>query len=216
VLRDESSAVLRDESSAVLWDESRAVLRDESRAELWDESRAVLRYESSAVLRDESSAVLRDESSAVLARWSVARVLSPRARTSGAGTVINTPPIDSPSRWLDYHGVPVTDGAAIIYKAVDNDWHASHHIPGGTMPDYSPGSTPLAPDFDPSPRDCGAGLHGCASPSGCLKYHDGTRFVAIKVKVADMGAPDPAGDTGKIRFRTGEVLYECNIDGERV
>ena len=85
------------------------------------------------------------------------------------------------------------------------------------MPDYSPGSKPEAPDFDPAPRDCGKGLHACARPSAALTYHSGPKFVAIPVRVKDMGAPAPGGDTCKIRFKcAAKPIYEVDIYGEVV
>ena len=149
-------------------------------------------------------------------QWVAVHKMAPTAVIRG-GVVIDPPRLDSAQVWLDYHDVEVKRGIVTLYKAVDEGWHASHALPGGGLPDYSPGSKPVAPDFDAAPRDCGKGLHGCAHPSAALAYHNGPKFVAIPVRVKDLGAPDPDGDTGKIRFRCAcKPVYEVDISGEAV
>jgi hypothetical protein len=131
--------------------------------------------------------------------------------------LICPPPLDSAEAWLEYHGVEVKRGIVVLFKAVDESWHANHKLPNRKFADYSPGSKPEAPDFDPAMRDCGAGLHGCRLPSAALKYHEGPKFVAIPVRVKDLGAPDPDGNLGKIRFRcAAKPIYEVDINGEPV
>ena len=166
--------------------------------------------------RESSHVVARGSSHVVASKYVAVHKMTPSAIVRG-GVIIEPPPIDSPRAWLDYCGVPVTHGIVILYKAVDEQYHASHRLPNGELPDYSPGSKPAAPDFDPSARDCGCGLHACASPSTALSYHRGPKFIAIPVRVSEMGKPDPNGDTNKIRFkRAAKPVYEVDIYGERV
>jgi len=140
---------------------------------------------------------------------------SPNATVEG-GVLIEAPRIDSPEAWLEFHGVEVEYGCVVLFKAVEDEFRSvSRNDRAYTS--YRPGTRVVADDFDPAPGDCGAGLHACSLPVRALHYRPtAARFVAIKVKVADLGHPDPDGDTGKIRFRAGTVLYECDIWGNEV
>lgn len=128
------------------------------------------------------------------------------------GVLIELPRIESPKDWLDFYGLVPRRGVVTLYKAVTAEFRSGYGW------DYTPGTKPEAPDFDPAPRDCGAGLHGCVLPVIALGYmQDAAHFVAIPVKVADLGAPDPDGDTSKIRFRRAcKPVYEVDIDGEPI
>ena len=90
-------------------------------------------------------------------------LFSQRVTLNGNGHIIDLTALDltDPTTWCEYHGITVTDGIALVYKAVDQDWK-SHH---GT--DYSPGSTPEAPDWKPT-RECGKGLHFGYTPQRAL------------------------------------------------
>jgi hypothetical protein len=98
------------------------------------------------------------------------------------GVVIEIPKLDTPQAWLDYHGIPVVRGVAVLYKAVDDGYGANHN---GFK--YEPGTIPEAPDWDPH-NGCGNGLHFCARPLIAKdKYHpNATRFVGCPVKVTDL------------------------------
>lgn len=110
--------------------------------------------------------------------------------------------------WLNYHGVKVTKaGYAVLYKAVDQDWHGTY----GNTWTYSPGATVTADDYDPTPS-CGGGLHLGVTPRHARAYHqDATRYVACKVKVAEL---IPLDD--KCKVRSVQVLHEVTIDGDNV
>jgi hypothetical protein len=177
-----------------------------------------VRASGSATVRASGSATVEASGSATVraSKYVAIHKMAPSAVVRG-GVVIEPPLIDSPAAWLDYHGADATDGIVMLYKAVTDEFLASHPYPGGAMPSYAPGEMPEAPDFDAAPRNCGRGLHACARPSAALDYHDGPRFVAIPVRVDDLGCPDPDGDTNKIRFRRAAApIYEVDIAGEPV
>ena len=198
------------------WGSSHVVARESSHVEAWGSSHVVAWGSSHVVARESSHVEARGSSHVEASKYVSVHKLCPRAVVRG-GVIIEPPPIDSAAAWLDYYGVEVKRGIAVVYKSVDEDWHASNALPDGTMPDYSPGSKPEAPDFDPAPRDCGKGLHACARPSAALTYPSGSKFVAIPVRVKDMGAPAPGGDTCKIRFKcAAKPIYEVDIYGEVV
>jgi hypothetical protein len=101
--------------------------------------------------------------------------------------------------WCEFYGVPVEDGVATLYKAVDNDFLSGKQFL------YKPGTSPAAPDWDGGADECGGGLHFCASPGAALGYFDtATRFVACKVAIADMRAPQE------------DDLYQNKIKASRI
>ena len=192
-------------------------VRGSSQVRAYDSSQ-VTACGSSQVTAYDSSQVRAYDSSQVRASKFVAVTRSAPTAGVAGGVIIELPRIDSPSAWLDFHGVEVKRGVVTLYKALDDDWHADHHLPDGSLPSYAPGSKPECPDFDAAPRDCGRGFHACASPPPALYYkEDATRFCAIPVRVADLGHPDPDGDTGKIRFkRACKPIYEVDCYGDPV
>ena len=117
-----------------------------------------------------------------------------------------------PADWLRLCGVEVQRGKAILYKAVEADYSTR----GGVV--YTPGTSPVAPDWDPaSPDECGKGLHFCPTPGQCQQFRITATFVACRVKVSDMAAlPAHAVFPDKIRARGCVVLYQCDIEGKRL
>ena len=197
---DAAIAAYREGDRIICCGPERYNVSDSATVEAWD----------SATVRASGSATVR------ASRYVAVHKMDTTVTVSG-GVVIEPPSIDSAQAWLDYHGVEARDGVVILHKAVTDNWHASRALPDGTLPSYAPGEQPSAPDFDPSMRDCGGGLHACARPTAALCYHEGPKLVAIPVRVTDLGCPDPHGDTGKIRFRcAAEPIYEVDIDGRAI
>jgi len=127
------------------------------------------------------------------------------------GVLLQVPDLDTcaPEVWADYSGVTVTKaGYATVYAAVDGEfWKGHGYIPTR----YAPGDKPTAEDWKPS-RRCGSGLHFGATPHHARRYNtDAKRYVACRIKLADAV---PLGD--KIKAESCTVLYEVDIDGERV
>jgi hypothetical protein len=78
---------------------------------------------------------------------------------------------------------------------------------------YQPGEKPSAPDWDPEPC-CGAGLHFSPRAFMARKYAPlGKRFVACKVKVADIVVITDYGTPDKVKAKACQVLHECDEDG---
>src|SRR5574341_50999 len=65
----------------------------------------------------------------------------------------------TPAEWCDYYGVAVVNGVATVFKAVGDDYRS----PRGA--DYTPGTTPVAPDWDGGIAECGGGLHFSPTPA---------------------------------------------------
>ncbi len=204
-----SSVVARGSSRVEARDSSSVVARDSSRVVAWDSSRVVARDSSSVVARDSSSVVAWDSSRVVAGKFTAVHLHSARATIKG-GVLIDLTKLDlnDASVWLDYHGVKVTRaGYATVYKAVLDDWTTGR----GAEWTYSPGATVTAVDFKPT-RSCGAGLHFGVSPAHSAGYlTDATRFVAVKVKAADL---IPLDD--KCKAPSCVVLHEVDRFGDRV
>ena len=152
---------------------------------------ASVRAYDSVTVRAYDSVTVRASSSVTVRAYGAATVTasphvavhlhSGHARVSG-GVLIDLTTLDlaDPQTWCDYHGVPVTDGIAIVHKAVGDNWTTSR----GT--DYSPGALPSCDDWTDD-NDCGGGLHFSPHPWQALSYYpDATRYVAVGVALADL------------------------------
>jgi hypothetical protein len=201
VARDSSSVVARDSSSVVARDSSSVVGRDSSSVVAWDSS--------SVVAWDSSRVVARDSSSVVASPYVAIHLHSARASLKG-GVVIDLTKVDlgDPVQWLEFHGVKVTKaGYVTLYKAVLDDYTTGR----GPQWTYRPGATVTAEDFKPT-QACGAGLHFGVGPSHAAAYlQDAKRFVAVKVKAADIVPLDD-----KCKAPKCKVLHEVDRFGERV
>jgi len=221
---DSSQVTAYDSSQVRAYDSSQVWAYDSSQVRVYDSSQ-VTAYDSSQVAAYNSSQVAAYNSSQVTAYNSSQVRATPYvavtrhgtdARVEG-GVLIQVPRITNPEAWLEYYGIRPRRGIVTLYKAVD-DQYRSRWVRDGMRVAYMPGSMPEAPDFDPAPRDCGAGLHACVSPALARDYYpEATHYVAIPVRVSDLGYPDPDGDLNKIRFRrAAKPVYEVDIHGEPV
>ncbi|AEN79894.1 hypothetical protein SEA_PURGAMENSTRIS_44 [Mycobacterium phage Purgamenstris] len=128
----------------------------------------------------------RGSAHVVAGKYVAVHLHSQRVTLDAKGAVIDMTAVDltDPATWCDYHGVRVCDGIAYLYKAVNQQWTTDRGV------DYSPGSTPEAPDWNPDWRDCGKGLHFCAHPMRSLTYlglpADEARFLQVGVRLDEL------------------------------
>jgi hypothetical protein len=130
--------------------------------------------------------------------------------TGGQVTVIE--PIKSPAEWCDVYGVVVIQNVALLYKAVEANYCSQR---GG---DYTPGTIPVATDWDGGKKECGGGLHFSPRPAAGLAFNPGAeKFVACPVNLADISIhPDPVYPS-KVKARCCcAATWEVDIDGEPV
>jgi hypothetical protein len=210
VARDSSHVVARDSSHVEAWDSSHVVARDSSHVVARDSSH-VEAWDSSHVEAWGSSHVEAWDSSHVEARPLVAVHLhSARAQVNG-GVVIDIASIDQsdPQTWTDMQGCTVTDGRAIVFKAVDDDLRSGYGMT------YPIGQTVTAPDWQPTDT-CGAGLHFGPTPRHARAYHDSaTRYLACSIPL-DAAKGITGGGPAKVKAHSCVVLHEVDIDGHRV
>jgi hypothetical protein len=227
VARGSSSVVAWGFSSVVAWDSSSVEARGSSSVEARGSSSVEARDSSSVVAWDSSSVEARDsssvealdsssveawDSSRVEARKYVAVHLHSTRVTLSGGVVIDLTQLDmtDPTTWLDFHGVTVTDGAAVLYKAVDADLRAGQDYISTA---YPIGETVTARDWEASGR-CGHGLHFGVSPSHARRYFNGAgapRFLEVAVPVEDL-----VGLEGKCKARSCTVVREVDMHGDPV
>jgi hypothetical protein len=130
--------------------------------------------------------------------------------------VIEVPTVTTADEWIAYYdAADAGDGHVLLYKALDTELKSGY----GFL--YLPGTSVEAPDWDAGARECGGGLHFCASPfhaRGFRRYSElkSTRFVACKVKVADIAVHAKPMYPNKVKAPRCEVLYECDVDGKEL
>ena len=214
-LRESSHAVLWDSSHAVLWDSSHAVLRGSSHAELRESSHAVLRESSHAVLRGSSHAVLRGSSHAVGSKYSSITLHGQTVHAKG-GMQIKIPEILTAKEWCDYYGVEVKKGIATLFKAVDDDYSTLNARSKGIF--YTPGSMPIAPDWDGGKAECGGGLHASCHPTAALYFNpQAKKFVALPVRLKDFKPYANAQYPDKVKFKSVcAPVWECDKCGNKI
>jgi hypothetical protein len=129
-----------------------------------------------------------------------------------AAAVTDTIRPTNPEEWCAYYGVPVRDGVATLYKAVDDDFESYH----GTS--YRPGSQPSAPDWDGGEKEFGGGLHFSPRPTFALAGPaDEVRFVACPVRLDDIAFRPDARYLNQVKAKgVCAPVYEVHEDGTAV
>lgn len=163
-------------------------------------------YGSATVTAYGSATVGAYDSATVRATPNVAVHLHSACVNVEGGVVIDVTQVsDSAEAWLTHHGVEVTDGKAILYKAVDDNlaskWAFTYPI-GGTVTDHAWRND----------NECGGGLHFCPWPWQALAYfEEATATSQARNRVDDIRII--AGSVPKMKARTARVLHEVDIDG---
>jgi hypothetical protein len=127
--------------------------------------------------------------------------------------VLDPPKISTAGEWLEYWGVEVSDGIAVLFKAVGGDWVSSR---GFT---YEPGTEPACEDWNPDPTiSCGQGLHFCPAPSVALGYRgDAKKFVACPIALKDMVVSEAGSVPDKVRApRVAAPVWEVDVNGDPI
>jgi hypothetical protein len=134
--------------------------------------------------------------------------LSKRAKVTG-GVQIAPPDLTTTDGWLAYYGLTPKRGYVTLYKGLNDSFVSGY----GTS--YKPGEKPSAPDWNPQ-NECGGGLHLSPRAHLTLNYGGHTRFVAVKVKVADIVPIGTEGASDKCKVPTCTVLHEVDVDGNPI
>jgi hypothetical protein len=174
-------------------------------------SSQVTAYGSSQVTAYGSSQVTAYGSSQVTASKQVAVTLSGNAKAAGGVQIKYKRPATT-AEWLEEYQLTPKDGVVILFKAVNDEYKSSHEM------SYTPGTMPIAPDWDGEERECGGGLHFCALPVMALGFfREATKFITCPVRVDEIVVHPNAEYPNKIKApRVVEPgCYEVDINGKR-
>ncbi|HET7386824.1 MAG TPA: hypothetical protein VFJ19_09215 [Nocardioidaceae bacterium] len=172
-------------------------------------SATVSAYDSATVSAYDSATVSAYDSATVHASPYVAVYRLSMRSTIHGGVVITPPDLTTVDGWLAYYGIEPEDGTVVLYKGVDDEFRSVH---GAT---YTPGGTTVAEDFQPT-NECGSGLHLCPRPDLTHNYCTPERYVAVRVRVADIVPVGSVTESAKVKVPSCDVLYECDVDGAQL
>jgi len=169
---------------------------------------------SSSVVAWGSSRVEAWESSHVVAAKYVAvhRPANSKAKVTG-GVLIQLPAITTAEDWCDFYGVEPKDGIVILFKGLDDHYQSSREFV------WTPGSVPVAPDWDGGMAECGGGLHFSPRPSATRQFApEATRFVGCPVRLSDIRPPKEA-DKYPAKVKASGCcgpVFEVDLDGNPI
>jgi hypothetical protein len=127
---------------------------------------------------------LHDHAQLINASPHVAVFVHSADATHSGGHVIDLTGLDltDAHTWCEHHGVTIVDNAAVLYKAVREDWYSRHGI------SYQPGTIASCDDFIADGL-CGRGLHVSPNPYQAAQYDsEACRYVEVHV---DLDALNP-------------------------
>ena len=223
---ENSQVTARENSQVTAWGNSQVTALENSQVTALENSQVTARENSQVAARGNSQ-VTAWENSFIRVYHGKVTVVSPSAVImvmpgfdgkiiNKAGvTIVYAPVVDTAEKWLSFYGVPVKNGKAVLYKAVDDDFSTDRARRANIA--YVPGTSPKAPDWNPEP-ECGGGLHFSAHPQIALQYNtDATRFVACPVLVSEIVVHYPAEYPDKVKApRVVGRCYEVDKNGKRL
>ncbi len=233
VARENSSVVAWENSSVVAWENSSVKARENSSVEAWENS-SVVAWENSSVEAWENSSVEAWGNSSVEARGSVSvRIFTSIKSLCLYGFSVLFIPFDLkfkfkkeetclvqkviPQKYLDREGIKSEKGCVILYKRVSKDFLTQEGQQWETK--WLIGTTNTHPNWNPKKAECGEGkYHACSRPYFCDEFRNKVddRYIAIKIKVADLYEWENPSYPHKISFRQGEILYEVDKFGKKI
>ncbi|WP_244933060.1 DUF7666 domain-containing protein [Micromonospora tulbaghiae] len=210
------SATVQASGSATVQASDSATVRayDSATVEAYD-SATVRAYDSATVQAYGTTGVHAHQRSTVTAGSHTAVHLHSGQATVTGGVLIDLTQLDlaNPAAWCDHHGVTVTDGTAVLYKALGDDLTAGQEYGKPTV--YTVGQTVTCDDWSDT-NDCGGGLHFSPTPHQASQYHyDASRWLAVEVDVATL-RPITEGGTPKAKAKSCRVLREVDAFGRLI
>jgi hypothetical protein len=189
------------------------VARESAHVVAWESAHVVARESAHVVAWGSAHVEARESAHVEASKWTSVRKMRSHSGLIEGGIVIVEPEIVTVEDWCAYHGVSVTNGVALLYKAVRDDYRSQY----GFL--YLPGSAVECTDWDGGAEECGGGLHFCPSPSTAFGFdNEATKSLACPVAIADMRAPKE-GDQYPIKIKarcTMGQIVEVDRDGKPV
>jgi hypothetical protein len=219
----------QDELDAALADEACTLITIGSSEGVWlrlsasgsatveaSDSATVKAYGSATVKAYDSATVSAYDSATVSASDYVAIYLHSASATVSGGVIIDISSLDltNPDTWANFHGVQITDGQAILYKATSANLTTGQHQYGPPTV-WTVGTETAAPDWaDNDAR--GAELHVSPRPGQARRYRPdgetGTRYLKVSVPLDGLRPLGP----DKAKARAVRVLAEVDVNGNEV
>jgi len=143
-------------------------------------------------------------------------VLGGKPKIAGGGFVSRAD-VSTPANWCEFYGAKVSNGVATLFKVVKLDYRTPQRNFA-----YTPGTTPVAADWDGGARECGGGLHFSPTTHSTLTFAEGLtrdqrKFVACPVALADMVVHPDGSYPQKCKApRLAGPCWEVNEDGDPV
>ena len=166
-----------------------------------------------------SASVTAYGSASVTASKCVAGHVNQNAKVTG-GVQIIVPSTTSAVAWCERYGVHIPKAknpVVTLFKVVDKDFRSPHGF------DYTPGTTPVAPDWDGGVTECGYGLHFSPAPFMAERFADSDwwphnlRYVACPVRLAVIAVHADASYPDKVKAKgCCKPVYEVDVDGKAV
>jgi hypothetical protein len=113
--------------------------------------------------------------------------------------------------------VDLSGDHVILFKRVSSDFKTQENTKNETI--WEIGKLIEHKNWSPELKECGGGkFHACSLPVFCNEFRntEGDKYIAIKIDKKDLFAWVKPQYPHKIAFRAGVVLYECDIDGNKI
>ena len=122
------------------------------------------------------------------------------------------------TNFLEREMVNVKKGKVILFKRVSKDFKTQEDTINETS--WIINSIVKHNSWNPENSECGKGkFHACSRPFFCDEFRSirGDKYIAIEVLIKDLFEwKDNPQFIHKIAFRNCKVLYECDIDGNKI
>lgn len=111
--------------------------------------------------------------------------------------------ISNPREWCEFYNVPVVDGIALLAKGVLGQYESANfnNITKNYVY-YTPGTIPVAEDWDGGFYECGKGLHFSPNINMVRHFISPTHLLICPVHLEDM-----------VIHPMGQYLYKCKAKG---
>jgi hypothetical protein len=183
-------------------------IRGSAHVEAWGSAHVVASGSAHVVARESAHIVARESAHVVASKLVTVHRHGSTPVVTG-GVIIQVDPPKSPAEWLDFYGIQVIDGIAVLFKGLDDKFVSPHGM------SYAPGTTPSAPDWDGGREECGGGLHFSPTPFMATEFApEATHFVACPVLVSEIVVHEYAMYPSKVKApRCIAPVWEVDIYG---
>lgn len=114
-------------------------------------------------------------------------------------------------QWCLHWGIRVEKEVAILFKGVNKKYFSEC---GGN---YTPGTMPIAPDWDGGKEECGGGLHFSPFPKMTHEFCSPEKYIACPVALKDISVHPEGQYPQKVKAKgCCAPIWEVNSNGEKI